>query len=154
MPSHLPRRVAAPPRAGRNRLSLHEEGVRGEYRAIPHGHAVEHECADADRAAGANRGGAGLVGAVLLRIALDDALLIEHALVPDGGQGRLGDEDAVVEHPLAQPHANQTPEHTLEWRAVEEVQEADRMQFPDALDPPETGVVDGADRRRWRAERF
>src|SRR5438477_7558383 len=77
--SHLPRRVAAPPRAGRNSLSLHEEGVRGEDRAIPHGHAVVQEGADADRAAGANCSWAGLVRAVLLRIALDDALLIEHA---------------------------------------------------------------------------
>src|SRR5881628_1070417 len=152
--SQLPRRVAAPPRAWRNSFPLHEEGVRGEYRAIPHRDAVVHECADPDRAPGTYRGWAGLVRAVLLRIALDHALLIEHALVSDGGQSRLGDEDAVVEHPLAEPHTNQTPEHALERRAVEEVQEVDRMQLPHALDPPETGVVDGADGRRRGAERF
>src|SRR5260221_13907370 len=63
--SHLPRRVAAPARAGRDMLSLHEEGVGGEDGAITHRHAVVDERADADRAAGAQRGLAGLIGAVL-----------------------------------------------------------------------------------------
>src|SRR5262249_20758418 len=110
--------------------------------------------ADADRAAGTNCSSTGLVGAVFLRVALDDALLIEHALVPDDGQGGLGNEDAVVEHPLAEPNAEQTPEQTLEWCAVEEVQEVDRMQLPNALYPPERGVVDGTDGRWWRPQRF
>src|SRR6266478_8766974 len=79
--SHLPRRVAAPPRAGRNMLSLHEEGVGGEDGAITHRHAVVDERTDADRAAVAQRGSAGLVRTVLLRIALDLASLIEYALV-------------------------------------------------------------------------
>src|SRR5207247_9069486 len=113
-----------------------------------------HACAKPDRAAGAKRGLAGLVGAVLLRVALDVAFVIENALVPDGGQGRLGDVDAVVEHPPADPNTHQPPDHALEWRAVEDVEEADRMQLPDALDPPESRVVDGADGRRRRAERF
>src|SRR6266571_1497045 len=152
--SHLPRRVAPPPPVCRDILSLHQEGVGGQHRPITHRHVVVDEGADSDRAAGAKRRSAGLVRAVLLRIALDNALLIENALVPDDGQGRLGDEDAVVEHALAEPNPNQPPEHALEWRAVEEVEEADRMQLPNALDPPETGVVDGADGRRWRAERF
>src|SRR6266704_1904854 len=152
--SQLPGWVAAPAGAGRNRLAFHEKGVGGEYRAVSHRHAIVHEGANADRAAGADRHGAGLVRAVLLRIALQNALLIERALVADDGQGRLGDEDAVVEHPLAKPHPDQTPEHALEWRAVEQVQEVDRMQLPHALDPPEAGVVDGADGRRWGAERL
>src|SRR2546427_4622784 len=152
--SHLPRRVAPPPRTSWHILSLHQEGVGGQHRPITHRHVVVDEGADSDRAAGAKRRSAGLVGAVLLRIALDNALLIEHALVPDDGQSRLGNEDAIVEHPLAEPNANQTPEHALEWRAVEEVQEAARMQLPNALDPPEPGVVDGTDGRRRGTERF
>jgi len=78
---------------------------------------------------------------------------IENTLVPDGGQGWLGDVDAVVVDPTAHPNTDQPPEHVLEWRAVENVEEVDRVQLPDALDPPETGVVDRADGRR-RAERF
>src|SRR5213594_3262353 len=113
-----------------------------------------HERADPDRAASADRGGAGLVCAVLLRIALDDALLIERALVADDGEGRLGDEDTVVEHTLPESHADEPPEDALERRAVEEMEEADRMQLPHALDPPERGVVDGADARRRGPERF
>src|SRR5262245_32449077 len=112
--SHLPRGVAAPSRPRRHRFALHKEGVRGEHRALSHRHAVMHEGTDADRAAGPDRRPAGLVGAVLLRVALDDALLIEHALVPDDGQARLGDENAVVVHPLADAHANQPPQHALE----------------------------------------
>src|SRR6266704_2371191 len=152
--SHLPRRVAAPPRAGRDMLSLHEEGVGGEDGAITHRHAVVDERTDADRAAGAQRGSAGLVRAILLRVALDLASLIEHTLIPDGGQRRLGDVHAVVEDPPADANTDEPPEHVLEWRAVEHVEEMDRMQFPNALDPPEAGVVDGADGRRGRADRF
>src|SRR5438105_13403877 len=113
-----------------------------------------HEGANPNRAAGANRDWTGLVGAVLLRIALDDRLLIERALVPDDGQGRLGDEHAVVEHQLAESHTDQTPEDALEWRTVKQVQEVDRMQLPHALDPPKAGIVDGADGRRWWPERL
>src|SRR5712691_7467551 len=152
--SHLPRRVSAPPRVGRDTLSLHEEGVGGEDGAITHRHAVVDERTDADRAAGAQRGSARLVRAVLLRVALDLASLIEHTLVPDGGQRRLGDVHAVVEDPPADANTDEPPEHVLEWRAVEHVEEMDRMQFPNALDPPEADVVDGADGRRGRAERF
>src|SRR5207302_4974210 len=109
---------------------------------------------DADGAAGADRGGAGLVGAVLLGITLDDALLIEHAFVADDGQARLGDEDAVVEHPPAATDTDQPPQQALERRPVEKVQEADGMELPHALDPPEPGVVDGADGGRRRSDRF
>src|SRR5213594_1651834 len=148
--SQLPRWVDAPSRGGWNRLSLHEEGVGGEHRAVSHRHAIVHEGANADRAAGADRHWAGLVRAVFLRIALENALLIERALVSDDGQGRLGDEDAVVEHALAEPHADQAPEHALEWRSVKQVQEIDRVQLPHPLDPPKAGVVDRANgRRRW-----
>src|SRR6266581_4430156 len=152
--SHLPRRVAAPPPAGRDMLAFHEEGVGGEDGSIIHRHAVVDERADADRAAGAQRGSAGLVRAVLLRIALDLASLTEHTFVPDGGQRRLGDVHAVVEHPPADANTDEPPEHALEWSAVEHVEEMDRMQLPNALDPPEAGVVDGADGRWRRADRF
>src|SRR5262245_55481611 len=53
---HLPRWVPPPPRAWRDILSLHEEGVGGEGRAITHGYVVEDECSDPQRAASANRG--------------------------------------------------------------------------------------------------
>src|SRR6266571_1708956 len=69
--SHLPRRVAAPPRAGRDILSLHEEGVGGEDGAITHGYAIEDECSDPERAASANRGSVAFERAVLERMALD-----------------------------------------------------------------------------------
>src|SRR5439155_10559488 len=152
--SHLPRRVPPPPRVCRHLLALHEQGVGTEHRAVTHRHAVVDECADAERAAGAERGSAGLVSAVLLRVTLDHASVIENTLVPDGCQGRLGDVDAVVEQPPADPNTDQPPDHALEWRAVENVEVVDRMQLPHAPDPPETGVVDGADFRRWRAERL
>src|SRR5207237_7930323 len=106
------------------------------------------------RASGSNLGSAGLVLAVLLRLALDLASLIENTLVPDSGQGRFGDVHAVVEYPPADANTDQPPEHVLERRAVEDVQEVERMQLPNALDPPEATVVDGADGRRRRAERF
>src|SRR5262245_13826620 len=113
-----------------------------------------HERTDAHCAAGANRGRAGLVRAVFLRIALDDALLIEHAFVPDDSQGRLGDEDAVVEYALAETNTDQTPEHAFEGRAVENVHEVDGVQLPHSLDPPKTAVVDRTDARRRRSQRF
>src|SRR5437879_2612882 len=111
--SHLPRRVAAPPRAGRDMLSLHEEGVGGEDGAITHRHAVVDERTDADRAAGAQRGPSGLVRAVLLRVALDLAALIEHTFVPDDGDRRLGDVHAVVERPRADANTDEPPHHVL-----------------------------------------
>src|SRR5260221_12244238 len=120
MLSHLPRRVAAPTRAGRDLLSLHEEGVGGEHGAITHRHAVVDEGTDADRAAGAQRGWAGLVGAVFLRVALDLAPLIEHTFVTDGGERRLGDVHAVVERPRADANTDEPPDHVLERRDVED----------------------------------
>src|SRR5262245_52524321 len=104
-----------------------------------------------DRAAGAQRGRSGLERAVLLRVAHDLAALAENTLVPDFGQSRLGNMDAVVEYPLADPGAHQPPDHILEGRAVENVQKVDRMHLPDTLDLPESGIVDRADRRRRRA---
>src|SRR5215467_4480319 len=104
--SHLPRRVAAPLRAWRDVLSLHQEGVCGEHRAVTHRHAVVDEGANADRAGGADLGSTRLESAILLRLALDQGLVIENTLVADGGQGRLGDVDAVVVDALAHPHAD------------------------------------------------
>src|SRR5688572_1010145 len=93
---HLPRRVAPPARAWRDLFALHQEGVRGQYRAVTDGHVVVDEGTDSDSAAIADRGSTGLEGAVLLRLALDHAALIEDALVPDDGQRRLGDVEPVV----------------------------------------------------------
>src|SRR5258708_4306025 len=71
--SHLPRRVAAPVRAWRDIFALHEEGVGGEHRALTQHYVVVDEGAYPDRAASADRCGAGFERAVLLRLALDDA---------------------------------------------------------------------------------
>src|SRR5205823_5779914 len=92
-------RVALPPGARRDFFALHEEGIGRERRSITHRHAVVNERADTERAAGADRGRAGLVRAVFLRVALNDAATIENTLIADGSEGRLGDVDAVVEHP-------------------------------------------------------
>src|SRR5258706_8212111 len=89
--SHLPGRVAAPTRACRNILSLHQKGVGGEHRAVTHRHAVEDEYANPQRAAGADRRPVAFESAVLLRVALDLAPVIENRLIPDGGERRLGD---------------------------------------------------------------
>src|SRR5438445_9936423 len=64
--SHLPGRVAGPPRVRRDVLSLHQEGVCGEHRSVAHGHAVVDEGANADRAAGADLGSTRLESAILL----------------------------------------------------------------------------------------
>src|SRR5262245_18966599 len=69
--SHLPRRVASPPRVWRDRLPLHEEGVHGQDRAFAHCHAVMNKGANPDRAASPHLGSAGLERAILLRLALD-----------------------------------------------------------------------------------
>src|SRR5947208_1763114 len=152
--SHLPRRVAPPPCAWRDILSLHEEGVGGEHGAVTHGHAVEDECTDPQRAAGANRSSVAFERAVLLRMALYLAPVVEDRLVADGGERRVGDVGAVVEDPPTDSNAHQPPEHVLERRAIERVEIMNRMQLPEALGQPEIGVVDGADRRLQRPQRF
>src|SRR5438093_9196984 len=131
--SHLPRRVAAPPRTSRDILSFHQEGVCCEHRADTHRHAVEDERAHPDRAASANRGSVAFERAVLLRVALDLAPVIEDRLIPDGGENRLGDVRAVVEDPPSDPNTHQAPEHVFEWRAIESVQVVNRMQLPNPL---------------------
>src|SRR5262249_39783473 len=152
--SHPPRRVPSPPCACRDLLSLHEKGVGGELRAVTHRHAGVDERADADRAAGTDAGAVGLEGAVFLRVALDLAPQIEDTLIPDGSESRVGDVDAVVEHPLADLNTHESPEQVLERRPVEKVEIIDRIYLPNALDLPEAGVVHGADVRRRRAQRF
>src|SRR5207249_2781503 len=102
--SHLPRRVPAPSRVCRDLLSLHEKGVGGEHAAVTHRHAVVDQCPDPDRAAGTKRGSVGFERGVLLRVALDGAACIEHAIVSDGGERALRYVGAVVENPPADPH--------------------------------------------------
>src|SRR5260221_6926150 len=108
--SHLPRRVAAPPRTWWDILSLHEKGVGGEPRAVTHRHAVVDQCLHSDRAARANRRAVALEGAVLLRVTLDLAPEIEDSLVPDHSERRLRDLGAVVEDPPPEPNTHQPPE--------------------------------------------
>src|SRR6266446_525897 len=129
--SHLLCRVAAPPRVGRDVLALHQEGVHGEDRAFTHRHAVMDKGAHPDRAGSADFGSAGLERAVLLRLALDQALVIEDTLVPDGGQGRLGDINAIVEDSPSHANTDQPPEQGKKRGAVEKVEKADRVQLPD-----------------------
>src|SRR5215472_13809442 len=148
--SHLPRWVAAPPRTSWDILSLHEEGVGDEHRAVTHRHPVEDECTHPDRAASANCCSVAFESPVLQRVALELAPVIEDRLIPDGGESRLGDVRAVVEDPSADLNTHEPPEHVLERRAVESVQVVDRMHLPNPLRPPEIGVVDGANGRlRW-----
>src|SRR5258706_14710718 len=138
--SHLPRRVAAPPRTSWPILSLHEGRVGGEHRALTHRHAVEDECAHPDCAGSTNRGSVAFESAVLLRVALDLAPVIEDRLIPDGGESRLGDVRAVVEDPPADPNTHQPPDHVFERRAIESAQVVNRMNLPNPLTPPEIGV--------------
>src|SRR5205085_3914516 len=99
--SHIHGRVAARARTSWDILSLHEEGVGRQHRAVTHRHAIEDEGAHPDRAAGANQGSVAFESAVLLRVALDLAAVIEDRLIPDGSESRLGDVRAVVEGPPA-----------------------------------------------------
>src|SRR5262249_46681359 len=83
-------------------------------------------------------------------MALNLAAVVEDRLVPERGEGRLGDVGPVVEDPPADSHAHQPPEGVLEGRAIESMEVVNRMHLPDALRGPEVGVVDGADGRpRW-----
>src|SRR5438552_2051960 len=152
--SHLPRRVSCPPRAWRDILPLHEEGVGSEHRAVAHRHAVMDQGVNPDRAASANRGAVAFEGAVLLRVALDLATVVEDGLVPDSGERRLGDVGAVVEDSLPEPSTHQPPEHVLERGAIERVQIVNRMHLPQALHRPEVRVVDGANGRPHWVPRY
>src|SRR5262245_45864913 len=151
---HLPRRVSPPPRAWRDILSLHEEGVGGEGRAVTHGYIVEDECTHPDRAARANRGPVAFERAVLQRMALDLAPEVEDGLVTDGGERRVFEGGTAVEDPPADPHAHQPVEHALERRAIERVEIVNRMHLPQALGRPEIRVVDGTDRRPHGMQRL
>src|SRR5262245_24981783 len=139
--SHLPRRVSSPACAWRDLLPLHEEGVGPEHGAITHRHPIVDQGVDADRGAGADRRPVAFERAVLLRVVLDLAPVIEDRFVADGGECRLGNVGAVVEHPAPQPNAHQPPEHVLERSAVECVEVMNRMQLPQTLDQPEIGMV-------------
>src|SRR5207248_10016009 len=75
--SHLHGRVAAPARTSWDILSLHEEGVGCEHRAVTHRHAVEDECAHPDRAAGANHGPVAFQSTDLLLVATHLAAKME-----------------------------------------------------------------------------
>src|SRR5437773_6123617 len=87
-------------------------------------------------------------------MALDLGTLTEDTVVPDSSQRRLRDVDAVDEDSPADSNTHQPPDHVLGGRAVERVEIESRMDLPQALDQPEPGVVDGADRRLQRVERF
>src|SRR5882724_1443471 len=152
--SHLLGGVPTPPRVCWDPLSLHPEGVCCEHGAVTHGHAVEDECTDPERAAGANRGSVAFERAVLLRVALDLAPAVENRLVPDRGERRVGDVGAVVEDPPADPHTHQPPEHVLERRAVERVEIVNRIHLKPALGRPEIRVVDGTDCRPHGMQRL
>src|SRR6266478_3497076 len=150
--SHLPGRVSPPPRVCWDFLSLHEKGVGGEHRAITHRRAVVDDCADPDRAAGAKRAAVGFESAVLQRMALDLAPLIEDAVVPDGGESPLRDLDAVVENALADPNTHQPPDHVFERGAVEGVEILQCRHLPKALVQPVVRVVDRANCGLQRAK--
>src|SRR5882757_2462985 len=110
--------MAAPPRVRRDVLSLHQEAVCSKHRSVAHRHTVVDEGANSDRAAGADLGSTRLESAILLRLALDQGLVIENTLIRNGGQGRFGYVDSVVEDPLAHPDTDQPPEYGQERGAV------------------------------------
>src|SRR5260370_8236443 len=95
-------------------LFLQKKGVGAQHCAVTHGHAVEDECTDPQRAAGANRGSVAFERAVLLRMALDFAPVVEDRLVPDRSERGVGNVGAVVEDPPADPTAPQPPHPVLE----------------------------------------
>ena len=103
-------RIAAPACVRRYLFALHQEGVRGEHRAVAHRHPVVDVRAGPERAAVADRGVLGLEGAVLLRVRLDLAQRVERAVAADGGERALGDVAAVVEdpRPIRTPSSRQT----------------------------------------------
>ena len=124
-------------------LTLHQEGVGREHRAVAHRHAVEDHGADPDGAAGADRDAVGLEGVVLLGVALDPGPGVEADVVADRHQVLLRQVAAVVEEPLAEPDTQHPQDHALERRAVEHCPDAG-LQLEEALGPPEVDVVDRA----------
>src|SRR5205814_8573610 len=119
---------------------------------ITHRAPVVDDGGDSDRAAGAEPAVVRFERAVLQRVALDSARLIEDAVVTDRGESPVRDVESIIENPLADPDAHQPPDHGLEWRAVERVEIHGGRHLPEALVQPEVRVVDGADRRPQRAE--
>src|SRR5258708_38401104 len=103
------------------------------------------ERANPDRAAGAKRASVGFERAVLLRVALDLAACIEHAVIADRGESPLADVHDVVENPPADPNTHQPPDHVFERRAVEGAEILQSRHLPEALVQPDLRVVDGAD---------
>src|SRR5438128_11192288 len=102
-------RVSRPPRVSRDLLSLHEERVCTQYCGVTHGHAIEDERTDSKGARGANRGSVAFERAVLLRMALDLARIVEVGFVRYRGERRVRDVRPIVEDPPADPHAQQPP---------------------------------------------
>src|SRR6185437_15442218 len=85
-------------------------------------------------------------------MALDDAPGGERAVAAHADQAPLDERAAVVEDPTADPHAEQSPDDALEWRAVEYRDVGDRRDLPEPLVLPESRLVDRAELRPQRTE--
>ena len=125
-----------------NLLAFHEEGIGGEYCLIAHRHTVVDEGTNPKGDARTDLSVVRLEGAVLQRVTLDLAPRIERAIVPDTGERPLRQVYAVIEGPLANSHAQQTPDHVLERGTIEHVEVRIR-HLPEALVPPIVSVVNG-----------
>src|SRR5277367_6719406 len=95
-PSALAGGVAAPARAGRDVLALHQEGIGVEGGAFAHRDPVVDEGGAPDAASGPEDDVIGFEGAVLQGMALDDAPGGERAVAAQADQAPLDDRAAVV----------------------------------------------------------
>jgi hypothetical protein len=98
---------------------------------------------DAHGAAVAEGDVVGLEDPLLHRVALDRSARVEGAVGAEGDEGPLRDVAAVVEQPRPDAHAEEPPHQALHRGAVED-RERRHEQLPDALVPPEVGVVERA----------
>src|ERR1700722_3571288 len=112
-PSVLDGGVAAPARASRHVFALHQEGIGVERGAFAHRGPVVDEGDAADAAASPDDSAAGLEGAVLQGMALDDAPGGQGGVTAHADQAPLDDRAAVVEDSPGGPHAKLPPVDAL-----------------------------------------
>ena len=98
-------RILSPPGARWDLFALHQEGVRGELRAVAHDDAVVDPSTDPQGAAVAEPDAVGLEANLLLGVWLDDASLIERAIISDCDHGSLEDRAAVIKQATANADA-------------------------------------------------
>ena len=145
-------RVSAPPCAGRNLFALHQEAVGGELGAIADRHAVVDVGGGAEGDVGAEYGVVRLEGAVLLRVALDPAHLVQRAVVADRDKRPLRHTAAVIENPTANLGTHSAQDHVDERGAGEGREIPSRGHLPVPFVAPHRGLVDRAEQHGQRPE--